>query len=238
MDELIKPLKAQLTSDSNEQAKQKPVIGRNPQGSPNETIPNPEVEPTWARRWASPELTNQPTDIAPAQKPQIQLLDPSTKTLKTFPPKEGDILSPPNGIEITSAPRASVPETQITFVHRQMQREMYLCLVRENRPSRRVQTEVDGIDILVASGKKATLIEIKTDKNVIAAIREAIGQLLEYSYFCRHSLKSDEIEFLIVTPNPMLPAAQKYLNYLGLVLRIQIKYRQYVPGSYDFTLPD
>jgi len=43
--------------------------------------------------------------------------------------------------------------------------------------------ESDDVDITIPGEKKTILIEIKTDSNPRVAIREAIGQLLEYAYY-------------------------------------------------------
>jgi Holliday junction resolvase len=62
-----------------------------------------------------------------------------------------------------------------------------------------VTLETENVDITVVDGKKTILIEIKTDPNPRAAIREAIGQLLEYAYY--RSLKAfGVLELVVIAP--------------------------------------
>jgi hypothetical protein len=133
--------------------------------------------------------------------------------------------------------RAAIPETQVVLLHKQMQKEIYRCLVQPSVPGRYVRLELAGIDILVDDLHVSTLIEIKTGVDVVSVIREAIGQLLEYSYFCSAYVKKPHKRLLIVSPLQITAGAQQYIAYIRATYGIEISYSQYVPGSYFFSLP-
>ncbi len=232
------------------QAPQSGIVHTAPQPAPPKTELPKRVPDTEVPKPVRPEVKGEPVDL---RNGGLTLLDPKTKAPKTFYPEAGDTIPPRNGevtnppkndatpnppkdIERPSATRAAVPETQITFLHRQMQKEIYECLIRQNQTGRTVGVEVSGIDILVKEARRAVLIEIKTGDNEKSAIRDAVGQLLEYSYFCRQHLQCDEVRFLIVSPHPTNPETETYMAYLRSALRIRVDYRQYVPGSYSFEL--
>jgi hypothetical protein len=132
--------------------------------------------------------------------------------------------------------RPPLPETQITFLHKRIQKEIYNCLVKQDIPGRVIQVEVGGIDILVHERGVATMIEIKTGENIIFVIREALGQLLEYRYFCRGDVGINP-RLLIVSPLKITNEAVEYLEFLKRAYSLRLGYLQYVPGSNFFALP-
>ncbi|MBO0799013.1 MAG: hypothetical protein J2P31_09335 [Blastocatellia bacterium] len=131
--------------------------------------------------------------------------------------------------------RAATPEKQVFLLHRQMQREIIRCLVKPGIPGRTIEAEVSGIDILVIEHGVATIIEIKTGDDIIYIIREAIGQLLEYQYFCQRNVGMNP-RLMIVSPLKIIREAIEYLEFLEKEYNLNIYYSQYVPGSYSFTL--
>lgn len=150
---------------------------------------------------------------------------PTTPEIKKSSSDEADVVM-----------RAAVPATPVTLLHRRMQGEIFECLMKAAVPGRSVRLEVYGIDILVNDSRVSTVIEIKTGDNIILVIREAVGQLLEYRYFCRHEITNLVVQLLIVSPLQLTPTAAEYIKHLRSSCGLRIGYAQYVPGSNFFTL--
>jgi hypothetical protein len=90
--------------------------------------------------------------------------------------------------------------------------------------------ESGNVDIRVSEGQRAILIEIKTDPNPRAAIREAIGQLLEYAYY-RPETRIGVLELVIIAPGKLDKTAEKYIQRLQTDFSIPISYCSYSEGD-------
>jgi transcription elongation factor Elf1 len=148
--------------------------------------------------------------------------------------------SPESCAEAVITTRAAVPETEVSHIHRQVQLEIFECLTDEclNEPwlsDRSVTMEVSGMDILVTDRESSAIIEIKIGDNIIRVIRQAIGQLLEYHYFCEE-VTGEYVRLVIVSTLEMDEVAREYLRFLRRTYGIKITYIRYIPGSYKFTL--
>jgi hypothetical protein len=138
--------------------------------------------------------------------------------------------------ELEIVKRESLAETEIAFLHKQIQREMTYCLLTAEIPGRSVFNEFMNIDILVEDTAHFTLVEIKTGRNVMTNIRESLGQLLEYQYVGRAELQRKRNSLLIVSPASFTEEARNYVNHLSAWYGIQLSYKEYVPGSFSFSV--
>ncbi len=107
-------------------------------------------------------------------------------------------------------------------------------LLRERFGKDAVIRESEWVDITVNNAKRRILIEIKTDPVAKRALREALGQILEYAYFCPKVQNSVQTELFIVAPGLADGEVSAYLSRLRNELRIPIQYCQFLPGK---TLP-
>jgi len=116
----------------------------------------------------------------------------------------------------------------IDLFHNRIQEKVYnqLCLACG---SHNVGTEnpVNGdskIDLVVRNKKSNTFYEIKTSNSLLKCIREAIPQLLEYTYFpnCVNANK-----LIIISHNKMNNDAEKYLKHLRKKFNLPIYYQQF-----------
>ena len=80
------------------------------------------------------------------------------------------------------------------------------------------------IDIVVNLKGKNTFYEIKTTDSIRLCIREALSQLMEYSYWPDGK---NSTKLIIVSENNMIDEAQKYLNKLRNQFKIPVWYQQY-----------
>ena len=98
---------------------------------------------------------------------------------------------------------------------------------------RAVTMEEDFADIKVRVKKRYVLIEIKNEIPR-RAIREGLGQLLEYAYYDSRQRKGPDL--MIVGPDKIFREDRDYLDRLNKYFELGIQYRQYVRGSYLFSL--
>ena len=107
-------------------------------------------------------------------------------------------------------------------------------LLREQFGKNNVVRESNYVDITVRSGKRTMLIEIKTYVVAKKAIREALGQILEYAYFwpeLRRPAQSDGVELFIVSPALETEEIAEYLNLLRIKFKLPIRYCCFFPGD-------
>jgi hypothetical protein len=150
------------------------------------------------------------------------LLLPMTKPLWYRPGK----LSPPLIKTIT---RKGVPDVTYDPFHKLLQAEL-LKGFQKQYGRENVIIERDHVDITVIIEAKIVLIEIKTNPSPRAAIREALGQLLEYAYY--QSLKKYEsVELVIMAPGVVDELAEKYIERLRSQFKIPISYYSYAEGD-------
>mgnify|MGYP000243467922 CR=1 FL=1 len=138
--------------------------------------------------------------------------------------------------EQTTTTRQAIPETEVELIHKVIQREITYCLLSSNVQGRSVYNEFGGIDILVDDWSHFILIEIKTGFNIRAIIREAIGQLLEYQYSNRVKIEGKRNYLLIVSPAAADNEAADYIKHLRKKYKVDLAYKQYVPGSFSFVI--
>jgi hypothetical protein len=109
--------------------------------------------------------------------------------------------------------------------HNDIQTKLYNFLVKEFGASAVGTEQLNGpgnrVDVVVQTGRSYTYYEIKTHSSARACLREALSQLLEYSYWPT----SQEAERLVVVgTNPANSEEEGYLEMLRLRFRIPIYY--------------
>src|SRR5439155_26154899 len=78
--------------------------------------------------------------------------------------------------------RSGVPALTYSPIHKSMQKEL-LGHLQSQFGLASVTLEQDFVDIIVRAGHREILFEVKSHPDAKAAIRESLGQLLEYAYF-------------------------------------------------------
>lgn len=111
----------------------------------------------------------------------------------------------------------------MTFQHNELSNAMVNYLKKNGYQY--VKAEDDYVDISCndSSGKKI-FFELKTAKTVKAAIREAMGQLLEYNHYPNNN-KADKL--IIVTAHEPEKEDMQYLLGLRTIYHIPVYYQQF-----------
>lgn len=117
--------------------------------------------------------------------------------------------------------RAGIPPQEIDLVQNQLQNELF-ALLAASHGKKAVTMEEGFVDIKVAHPGGVTLIELKSDGRPRHAIRQALGQLLEYAFVCEEAGESIA-ELVVAGPGDLKPRDRKYIEHLrkrrGLPLR-------------------
>ncbi|HET7460711.1 MAG TPA: hypothetical protein VFJ82_05670 [Longimicrobium sp.] len=128
---------------------------------------------------------------------------------------------------VTNTTRTSAPERvlAIELWHNEIQTKLYNFLVAEFGANAVGTEQLNGpgnrVDVVVRFGRSHVYYEIKTYSSGRACLREALSQLLEYSYWP----SSQEAERLVVVgTNPATPEEEAYLETLRARLRIPVYY--------------
>jgi hypothetical protein len=118
---------------------------------------------------------------------------------------------------------AFVPkDASVDLAHNQLQTKLYKQLCNEFGEDN-IGTEKSHIDIIRRSGSNLIFYELKVGQDIRSCIREALSQLLEYSYWPD---KSRATRLVIVAPCSPTDAARKYLAFLRSRFGLPIYYQQ------------
>jgi hypothetical protein len=121
--------------------------------------------------------------------------------------------------------RRPIGPSEYDPVHKRMQATMVKQL-RLKYGRSKVHMERDGIDILIDSDAGPTLIEIKTNRDVILCIREALGQIIEYAYYDEDRTSRAPRKLVIVGAGPATEADNS-VTWLKRKLNLSLEYVQY-----------
>lgn len=116
--------------------------------------------------------------------------------------------------------------------HDRMQKEL-MVLLRE-RLGKEVVREARYVDITVEHGARKMLVEIKTYPSAKHAIREALGQILEYAFYWRGAkdpIQSVNLDLVIIGPGALDEVSREYLNFLRSRFHLPIRYCQFTTGG-------
>lgn len=119
-------------------------------------------------------------------------------------------------------------KTEVDRFHSRMQDNVYKQLVKIHG-NNNVRTERPigiglAVDLAVKDGTSEIFYEFKTSNSVRICIREALSQLLEYSYYPN---KERAKKLIIVSQNPINKQAKNYLNKIRSQFNIPVCYKQY-----------
>lgn len=128
--------------------------------------------------------------------------------------------------------RVRSSEYEIIFAHNALQDELYEKLAKIHGKSR-VGTEnrigaIGAIDLVVKESDGLVFFELKTGLSAKQNIREAIGQLLEYSSWpgeCRAK------RWVIVSPAPVSKDVKKYMDFIRKKYRLPVFYLSFNLGD-------
>lgn len=110
----------------------------------------------------------------------------------------------------------------VEYAHNKLQQKFYDALV-EKYGSNKVIMEENFVDIKLISDDGITLYEIKPYRTARQCIREALGQLLDYSWLIP-SEDTRQIRLVIVGPERPDDKEKKYISYLKSNLKIDFDY--------------
>lgn len=154
----------------------------------------------------------------PAQAPESQ--------------REGFVWSPGNKARVTGTTfERSAQTVEKSLRHNQIQSALFKHLksIYGNSISGE-QPTTDGtfIDVALRQGGEYTYYEIKTGLSAQSCIREALGQLLEYSYWPG---AQSATRLVIVGEPPLDKSARAYLETLQKQFSLPVEYRQFDMNS-------
>lgn len=147
-------------------------------------------------------------------------IDPPSETIKNFTFKAGHVTR--NTDDVVRKGSGKNPKARL--LHNALQNALYGYLSGKFGAGD-IGTEVPtgasdtSIDIVRRDGKAFVFYEIKTAVSLKKAIREALPQLLEYSYWPSEARAA---ELVIVTPNDATKEAGAYLKFLRDQFKIPI----------------
>ena len=116
---------------------------------------------------------------------------------------------------------------EIDLRHKRIQKALHSYLASRFGASN-VRTELSGsgtsVDVAVQRGPKLWYYEVKTSTSVKDCIREAMGQLLEYSYWPGSQTAE---KLIVVGEKPIDSDSRKYISTLNKRFGIPIEYQQF-----------
>jgi len=122
--------------------------------------------------------------------------------------------------------RGPIAAKMIRQLHNIIQNHFCKMLKRQY-PLHEVKIEYENrVDILRDSGDERWLYEIKPFENVIACLRQATGQLIEYAY--RFQDPDKKINLVIVGPGALSVEARNFLDHFAEVVKLPLSYEQHV----------
>ena len=97
-----------------------------------------------------------------------------------------------------------------------------------------LEEQRDFRDLILTTANRRVLIDIKAPQDARQAIRDALGQLLDYAHF--DAADRGKYELFIVGRGAPTTETQGYLDHFRNRFGLEINYRQYKIGSYRLAL--
>lgn len=149
----------------------------------------------------------------------------STKKLSGGQKRRGSMTLPRVGAHY----RAGAKGGTVDPYHPVLQRAL-MRLLQNRFGAKNVLREDGWVDLTAQHKKRKLLIELKTDPVAKRAIREAMGQILEYAYL-KPKRDGLNLELFIVAPGAIDDEAAAYLKRLNDQFAIPIRYCQFLPNG-------
>jgi hypothetical protein len=130
----------------------------------------------------------------------------------------------------SSSKRSPVTGVLVNYRHLELQRELQKLLIKHLSPRFRILREDNCVDLTARSEDKTLLFEIKSSPDARTAIREALGQLLEYAFFA-NSEPSPGMKLFIIAPGERDGAVDQYLTLLRRKFGLVVEYCAFAPGD-------
>jgi hypothetical protein len=129
---------------------------------------------------------------------------------------------------VVTITRSGQPSVTYDRVHTELQSSLFK-LLQKRFGEKNVELEADFVDITILNGSKKILVEIKSDGDARVAIRNALGQVLEYAYF--DSNFKEQLQLVIIAPGVETPSIADYIKRLQVDFRIPITYASFSLGD-------
>ncbi len=121
--------------------------------------------------------------------------------------------------------RGPIATRMVRQLHNIIQNSLYATL-KKKHPKDKITMEYNGrVDIMRESSTEQWLYEIKPFENVMYCLRNAIGQLIEYSF--RFSTPTKKTYLVIVGPGELTGEAVSYFNHYEEYINLPISYMQH-----------
>jgi hypothetical protein len=123
--------------------------------------------------------------------------------------------------------RSRAATRAIALRHNKLQKALHAILSRQYGATN-VGTENDTgrgsrVDLVVRNRKKHCYYEIKVSQSIRACLREAMAQLIEYSYWPGGN---EAEQLIVISENPMTPDARRYMRILREQFDLPIFYQR------------
>lgn len=133
-----------------------------------------------------------------------------------------------NKTKLSSTRTTKAKKAVVSLEHKRIQDHMYIQLSEEfgsNVSTENATGFGTSIDVVVDRGNADYVFyELKTDSNIKSCVRQALSQLMEYSYWGDKQLAS---ELVIVSPNRVTDGVRIYLKSLREKFNIPIYYQHF-----------
>jgi len=126
---------------------------------------------------------------------------------------------------INTVTRKAIPAVTYDPIHKRLQADL-----QHQYGKARVTLENDYVDITVKHRDRTTFIEIKSASTCCAAVRESLGQLLEYAYY-RPQPRGETLDLFIIAPAKLDKPTEAYIQRLRTDFDIPIRYSSYSEGD-------
>jgi hypothetical protein len=130
--------------------------------------------------------------------------------------------------------REGIAPHEVDLVQNQLQNELFALLVTKHGKAA-VAMEEGFVDVKLTRTAGVTLIEIKSDGRPRQAIRQALGQLLEYAFVCEGNGES-VAELVVVGPGELGPRDKKYVDHLRTRRGLPFRYVCFRRGAEQVDL--
>lgn len=129
--------------------------------------------------------------------------------------------------------RMGIAPTAMTLAHSELQNHL-VDVLADQYGQGAVKPERNYVDIECTVGKKVHLIELKSNPSPKGAIREAIGQLLEYGYFAPSGRQRPLLH--VVAPGSADDEVRAYIRLLNDRFSLNIRYHSFTRESTELKL--